>query len=84
MPIARGLKGGGGAYGGLDLRICVFDCHAAARECIRVEEIMKQLGLGIIVAIGLTLPALADPPFLQGTYSFAATGVCLLRIWSAI
>ncbi len=35
-----------------------FDWRAfTARDCICVEEIMKRLGLGIVVAIGLTLPA---------------------------
>jgi hypothetical protein len=39
---------------------------------------MKQLGLGIIVAIGLTLPALANPPQLKGDYAFTYTEICLL------
>jgi hypothetical protein len=55
-------------------------CCAAARDCIYAEEIMKQLGLGIVVALGLTLPAVADPPFLQGTYGFTATGICLYAL----
>jgi hypothetical protein len=42
-----------------------------------VEEIMKQLSLGIIVAIGLTLPAFADPPRLRGDYAFTYTDFCL-------
>jgi hypothetical protein len=49
----------------------VFDCRVlTARDCAScVEEIMKQLGLGIIVAVGLTLPAFGqgvDP--LLGTW----------------
>jgi hypothetical protein len=43
-----------------------------------VEEIMKQLGLGIIVAIGLTLPAFADPPQLRGDYIFTYNDTCLV------
>jgi hypothetical protein len=36
----------------------VFDrACLTARDCTCVEEIMKQLCVGIIVAIGLTLPA---------------------------
>jgi hypothetical protein len=42
-----------------------------------VEKIMKQLGLGIIVALGLTLPAFANPPQLQGTYAFTYNDFCL-------
>jgi hypothetical protein len=38
---------------------------------------MKRLGLGIIVAIGLTLPAFADSPKLQGTYAFTYNDFCL-------
>jgi hypothetical protein len=39
---------------------------------------MKQLGLGIIVALGLTLPALANPPQLKGDYAFTYTEICSL------
>ena len=39
---------------------------------------MKRLGLGIIVAIGLTLPAFANPPQLKGDYAFTYTEICLL------
>jgi hypothetical protein len=48
----------GNAHGGQLTRKSVFDCACfAARELRRVEGTMKQLCLGIIVAIGLTLPA---------------------------
>jgi hypothetical protein len=59
----------------------LFDpaCCTAVLDCIYMEEIMKQLGLGI-VALGLTLPAVADPPFLQGTYGFTGTGICLYAL----
>jgi hypothetical protein len=43
-----------------------------------VEKIMKQLGLGIIVAIGLTFPALADPPQLKGDYVWTYDETCLV------
>jgi hypothetical protein len=50
----------------------VFDgARFTARDCTCVEEAMKKLGLGIIVAIGLTLPAFGqgvDPLF--GTWKF--------------
>jgi hypothetical protein len=39
---------------------------------------MKQLGLGIIVAIGLTLPALADPPKLKSDYVWTYSDTCLV------
>jgi hypothetical protein len=53
-------------------------CCVAARDCAHlVEEIMKRLGLGITVAIGLTLPALADPPQLKGDYAFTYADFCL-------
>jgi hypothetical protein len=52
-------------------------CCVAVRDCVHVEEIMKQLGLGIIVALGLTLPAFADPPQLKGDYAFTYTDFCL-------
>jgi hypothetical protein len=42
-----------------------------------VEEIMKRFCLGIAVAIGLTLPALADPPQLKGDYAFTYNDFCL-------
>jgi hypothetical protein len=42
-----------------------------------MEEIMKRLKLGIIVAIGLTLPAFANPPQLKGDYGFIYTDTCL-------
>jgi hypothetical protein len=82
MPIARELKGGpGGAYGG-QLAFCksVFDPAQASRlarlqTCGRKN--MKRLGLGIIVAIGFTLPALADPPQLKGDYAFTYADFCL-------
>jgi hypothetical protein len=73
MPIASGLKGGpGGAYGG-QLPFCksVFDPARASPACAIAnlwEDSMKRLGLGIIVAIGLTLPALADRSQLIGEY----------------
>jgi hypothetical protein len=38
-------------------KLCLIQRAFTARDCICTEEIMKQLGLGIIVAIGLTLPA---------------------------
>jgi hypothetical protein len=50
-----------GAHGGLDLKfVCLIAaCCAAARDCahLRGGNNMKRLGLGIVVAIGLTLPA---------------------------
>jgi hypothetical protein len=49
--------------------------HAIA--LLRGGKIMKQLGLGIIVALGLTLPAFANPPQLQGTYAFTYNDFCL-------
>jgi hypothetical protein len=45
---------------------------------LRGGKIMKQLGLGIVIALGLTLPAVADP--LQGTYGFTGTGICLYAL----
>jgi hypothetical protein len=39
---------------------------------------MKQLGLSIIVAIGLTLPALANSPQHKGDYVFTFSEVCLV------
>jgi hypothetical protein len=38
---------------------------------------MKRLGLGIVVAIGLALPAFADSPKLKGDYAFTYNGFCL-------
>jgi hypothetical protein len=43
-----------------------------------VEEIMKQLGLGIVVALGLTLPAFANPPQLKGDYVWTYNETCLV------
>jgi hypothetical protein len=43
-----------------------------------VEEIMKQLGLGIVVALGLTFPALANPPQLKGDYVWTYSDTCLV------
>jgi hypothetical protein len=48
----------------------------SARDCAHVEEAMKQFCLGIIVAIGLTLPAQADDN-LKGTYASVASVSCL-------
>jgi hypothetical protein len=42
------------------------------------EKIMKQLGLGIIVAIGLTLPAFADPPQLRSDYVWTYNDTCVV------
>jgi hypothetical protein len=39
---------------------------------------MKQLGLGIIVALGLTLPALADKPQLIGEYVWTYSDTCIV------
>jgi hypothetical protein len=39
---------------------------------------MKQLGLSIIVAIGLTLPAFANPPQLKGDYVWTYSDTCLV------
>jgi hypothetical protein len=39
---------------------------------------MKQSGLGIIVALGLTLPALADPPQLIGEYVWTYNDTCII------
>jgi hypothetical protein len=50
--------------------------HAIA--LLRGEKIMKQLGLGIIVALGLTLPAFANPPQLRGDYVFTYNDTCLV------
>src|SRR6202007_1112654 len=41
-------------------------------------ESMKRLGLGIIVAIGLTLPALADRSQLIGEYVWTYNDTCLV------
>jgi hypothetical protein len=49
-----------------------------ARDCTCVEELIKQLGEGIIVAIGLTLPALADPPQLREDYVWTYNDTCLV------
>jgi hypothetical protein len=38
---------------------------------------MKQLCLGVVVAIGLTFSALADPPQLKGDYAFTYNDFCL-------
>jgi hypothetical protein len=43
-----------------------------------VEEIMKQLGSGIVVAFGLTFPAFANPPQLKGDYAFTYNETCSL------
>jgi hypothetical protein len=43
-----------------------------------VEEIMKQLGLGIVVAISLALPALADPPKLKSDYVWTYSDTCVV------
>ena len=39
---------------------------------------MKQLGLGIIVALGLTLPAFADSSKLKGDYVWTYSDTCLV------
>jgi hypothetical protein len=41
---------------------------------------MKQLALSTIVAIGLTLPALANPPQLKGDYVFTYDDVRLVSL----
>jgi hypothetical protein len=54
---------------------------AAAGFCCRLqiwEETMKQFCLGIIVAIGLTLPALADPPKLKSDYVWTYSDTCVV------
>jgi hypothetical protein len=38
-------------------KLSLIERALAARDCICVEEAMKQFCLGIIVAIGFTLPA---------------------------
>jgi hypothetical protein len=46
-----------------------------ARDCTCVEEVMKQFGLGVIVAAGLTLPAFAQASLkdqLVGTWTLAS------------
>jgi hypothetical protein len=43
-----------------------------------MEEIMKRLCLSIIVAAGLTFPALADPPQLKGDYVWTYSDTCLV------
>ncbi len=59
VPIARGLKGGRGclrrAFAFENLYLIQRAC--TARDCTCVEEFMKQFCLGVIVAMGLTLPA---------------------------
>jgi hypothetical protein len=42
------------------------------------RKIMKQLGLGVVVAIGLTLPAFANPPQLKGDYVWTYSDTCLV------
>jgi hypothetical protein len=73
MP--RELKAAGKARGGHQrLAKNVFDraCFTA-RNCTYVEVTMKQFCLGIIVAIGLTLPAVGQSPnALIGTWKFNA------------
>jgi hypothetical protein len=59
LPKARELNGGlGGAHGGQAYLKNVFVCLGLnTRDIAPVEETMKQLWLGVVVAIGLTLPA---------------------------
>jgi hypothetical protein len=54
-----GFKGGVSAYGGPQPKTCVrlLGPHNARGIVSVWRKIRKQLGLGIIVAIGLTLPA---------------------------
>jgi hypothetical protein len=58
----------------------MFDPARASPACAIAnlwEDNMKRLGLGITVAICLTLPALADPPQLRGDYAFTYNDFCL-------
>jgi hypothetical protein len=71
MPIARGLNGGRGmpTAGNALEKSCLISRASRPARCIYVEEATKKLGQGIIVAIGLTLPAFGqgvDP--LLGTW----------------
>jgi hypothetical protein len=53
-------------------------CCTAARERTRMEEIMKQLGLSIVIAASLTFPALADPSQLRGDYVWTYNDTCFV------
>jgi hypothetical protein len=57
--------------------MCLSARALRPRDCTCVEEIMKQFCLGIVVAIGLTLPAFADSPNLKGDYAFTYNDFCL-------
>jgi hypothetical protein len=53
------------------------------RDCTCVEETMKQLCLGVVVAISLTLPAFGqgvDPNLLSGFADAASQLTVLLRL----
>jgi hypothetical protein len=73
VPIARELKGSVEGHGGQETLKNVFNCACfTARDYTCVEEIMKQFCLGIVVALGLTLPAFGqgvDP--LIGTWKMS-------------
>jgi hypothetical protein len=42
--------------------VLIAACCIAARDCTHMEEAMKQFCLGVVVAIGLTLPAFGQAP----------------------
>jgi hypothetical protein len=81
MPIARALKGGRGCLRralNLEKLSLIERASQHAIALLRGGKIMKQLGLGVVVAIGLTLPAFANPPQLKGDYVWTYSDTCLV------